>query len=44
MKIVIGCDHAGVALKNQLIPLLEELHIEWEDYGTRDEVSVDYLT
>ena len=42
MKIAIGCDHAGVALKNKIVPVLEELDIEWEDYGTRDEESVDY--
>ena len=25
MKIAIGCDHAGVSMKNELIPVLEEL-------------------
>ena len=42
MKIAIGCDHAGVALKNKIVPVLEELDIEWEDFGTKDEESVDY--
>ncbi len=42
MKIAIGCDHAGVTLKNQITPILEELNIEWADYGTKDEESVDY--
>jgi ribose 5-phosphate isomerase B len=42
MKIAIGCDHAGVAMKNEIIPVLEELNIEWEDFGTKDEESVDY--
>ncbi len=42
MKIAIGCDHAGVALKNEITPLLEELKVEWLDYGTKDEESVDY--
>lgn len=42
MKIAIGCDHAGVALKNEITPILEELHIEWLDFGTKDEESVDY--
>lgn len=42
MRTAMGSDHAGVALKNKLIPLLEELNIEWEDYGTKDEISVDY--
>jgi ribose 5-phosphate isomerase B len=42
MKIAIGCDHAGVALKNAILPVLKELSIEWEDFGTNDEESVDY--
>ncbi len=42
MKIAIGCDHAGVALKNEITPILEGLHIEWLDFGTKDEESVDY--
>ncbi len=42
MKIAIGCDHAGVALKNKITPVLDELNIEWEDFGTKDEESVDY--
>jgi ribose 5-phosphate isomerase B len=42
MKIVIGCDHAGVALKNEITPVLKELAIDWEDVGTKTEESVDY--
>jgi ribose 5-phosphate isomerase B len=42
MKIAVGCDHAGVSLKKEIIPLLEEMGIEWEDYGTKDEASCDY--
>jgi ribose 5-phosphate isomerase B len=42
MKIAIGCDHAGVAMKNDILPLLEKLDIEWEDFGTKDEESCDY--
>ena len=42
MKIAIGCDHAGVAMKHEILPLLEELNIEWEDMGTKDEESCDY--
>ena len=42
MKIAIGCDHAGVGLKNQITPILDDLKIEWEDFGTKDEESVDY--
>lgn len=42
MKVAIGCDHAGVALKNEILPVLNDLSVEWEDLGTRDESSVDY--
>ncbi len=42
MKIVVGCDHAGVALKNEITPVLKELNIAWEDVGTTTEESVDY--
>jgi ribose 5-phosphate isomerase B len=42
MKIAIGCDHAGVAMKNDILPLLDKLDVEWEDFGTKDEESVDY--
>lgn len=42
MKVAIGCDHAGVALKNDITPILKELDIAWEDFGTDNEDSVDY--
>ena len=42
MKVAIGCDHAGVSMKNGIVPVLDELSIEWEDLGTKDEESVDY--
>jgi ribose 5-phosphate isomerase B len=42
MKVAIGCDHAGVAMKNEILPVLDELSVEWEDIGTKDESSVDY--
>ncbi len=42
MKIAIGCDHAGVALKNEIIPVLRELGIQWDDFGTNEDRSVDY--
>ena len=42
MKIAIGCDHAGVAMKNEITPILDGMNIEWEDFGTKDEESVDY--
>lgn len=42
MRIALGCDHAGVGLKKEILPVLEKLGIEWEDFGTADEESVDY--
>ncbi len=42
MKVALGNDHAGVDLKNQILPVLKELGIEWRDFGTTTEESVDY--
>ncbi len=42
MRAAIGCDHAGVSLKNEILPILEELAIEWKNFGTDSEESVDY--
>jgi ribose 5-phosphate isomerase B len=42
MTIVIGCDHAGVELKKEILSLLQELQIECVDYGTDTPESVDY--
>jgi ribose 5-phosphate isomerase B len=42
MTIAIGCDHAGVELKNELLPLLNNLMIQYIDYGTDSPESVDY--
>ena len=42
MKIAIGCDHAGLELKNEIIKLLSGLGIDSIDYGTNTPESVDY--
>lgn len=42
MKWFAGSDHAGLALKRQLVARLVELGDDVVDVGTRDEVSVDY--
>jgi ribose 5-phosphate isomerase B len=42
VKVAIGCDHAGLKMKNEITPLLEELGIQWEDQGTESEESCDY--
>jgi ribose 5-phosphate isomerase B len=42
MTIAIGCDHAGVELKKELLSLLNNLQIQYVDYGTDSPESVDY--
>jgi len=42
MKIALGCDHGGFALKNELVPLLEQSGHTIVDLGTYSEESVDY--
>ncbi len=42
MTIAIGCDHAGIELKREIVSLLQELRIECLDYGTDTPQSVDY--
>jgi len=42
MTIAIGCDHAGVELKKEIISLLNDLRIEGIDFGTDGPQSVDY--
>jgi len=42
MTIAIGCDHAGVELKKEILAILDNLHIGHIDYGTNGTESVDY--
>jgi len=42
MTIAIGCDHAGVEMKKEIMALLRDLRIECIDYGTNTSESVDY--
>ena len=42
MKIAIGCDHGGIALKEVILPLLAEFGYEVYDQGTDSTLSVDY--
>jgi len=42
MKIALASDHAGFTEKERLKPLLSEIGIEFEDFGTSSEESVDY--
>ena len=42
MKIVIGADHGGYILKNQIVDHLKSAGHEVEDCGTHNSDSVDY--
>jgi ribose 5-phosphate isomerase B len=42
MRIAIGADHAGFALKQHLVGTLERLGHDVDDHGTHDTASVDY--
>jgi ribose 5-phosphate isomerase B len=42
MNIAIGSDHAGFAMKEELIPWLTELGHEVKDLGTRSTTPADY--
>ncbi len=41
-KVAIASDHAGFALKQQLVGALKEWSVAYEDLGCHDESSVDY--
>ncbi|ASK62076.1 ribose 5-phosphate isomerase B [Virgibacillus phasianinus] len=42
MKVILTADHAGMTLRNEVIELLNELGIEYEDTGCDCQSSVDY--
>ncbi len=42
MKIALGSDHAGFALKERVKKTLESMAIEFKDFGTNSGDSVDY--
>lgn len=42
MKIVIGADHGGFKLKEEIKKYLEEKNIEYKDFGTNSEERTDY--
>ena len=42
MKIAIGCDHTGIALKEALKTYLDSRMIPYEDFGTFTEESTYY--
>ncbi|MFA6284100.1 MAG: ribose 5-phosphate isomerase B [Desulfurivibrionaceae bacterium] len=42
MKISIGCDHGGISLKDEIVPLLQSLGHTVDDKGCFSTESVDY--
>jgi ribose 5-phosphate isomerase B len=42
MRIVIGSDHAGFAMKRELLPFLQGLGHEIDDVGSYDPAPVDF--
>src|SRR6186997_2665573 len=42
MKVALGADHAGYELKNALKRVLDELRVQYHDFGTSSPESVDY--
>lgn len=42
LKIAISSDHGGNNLRKEIMGLLEELGFEYEDFGPKDDSSVDY--
>jgi len=42
MRIALGADHAGVALKQEIKRLLDERGVPYTDFGTDSTESVDY--
>lgn len=42
LRIAVGADHAGVALKDHLLRFLDERGITYKDFGTHGSESVDY--
>jgi ribose 5-phosphate isomerase B len=42
VRVAIGSDHAGFELKGALCRLLDELGVEYRDFGTDSDEPVDY--
>lgn len=42
MKIAISSDHGGNNLRKEIMSLLDELQISYEDFGPKSDDSVDY--
>ena len=42
MKFAVGCDHAAVELKKAMLETLDELKIEYVDFGVNENEKCDY--
>ncbi|MBB5149988.1 MULTISPECIES: ribose 5-phosphate isomerase B [Ureibacillus] len=42
MKVAISSDHGGMNLRKEIMDLLDEMNIEYEDFGPKISESVDY--
>lgn len=42
MKVVLGCDHGGLNIKNAIIEDLKAKGVEYTDFGCYSDESVDY--
>lgn len=42
MKVAIACDHGGFELKQEIVSLLKEMNISYEDFGCYENCAVDY--
>ena len=42
IDVLVGADHGGVTLKDELLPLLTEMNLTWKDVGTFGSEAVDY--
>jgi len=42
MRVALGCDHGGFALKEEIKKTLNEQGIEFKDFGTHTTTSCDY--
>ena len=40
--IALACDHAALEMKNEIIKLLDEMKLEYKDFGTYEACSCDY--
>lgn len=42
MKVAIASDHGGINIRKEIVALMDEMGIEYQDLGCECETSVDY--